>query len=333
MKTIYSFIYYIKFVMSLYFIFNDNLNVYSELLFISNLIELSSHNFYNNNILFNSVSKICSFIFLLLNLNIRTNDINKTLPLNDIHIFNPPTHNLNSIDLISVTSPLIYFNIIKFFKNNRENYIDYINLEIMKVIKYDYNIFMSLWSLCMCYMMTISVINSEKYSSINDLVCKKFDETYILNTSIMHFYYSKYAEWIDTIFIIIFNKPLINLHYYHHASTAYLVYINSNLFDITSSFYCIPLILNTGVHTIMYLYYAIPAKMQWCKSYITKIQITQHIICLIVLMYTLNKYINNEYCYNQIYGIISGIILYMYYLIAFINFYIKTYIIKRKKKD
>jgi len=64
MKTIYSFIYYIKFVMSLYFIFNDNLNVYSELLFISNLIELSSHNFYNNNILFNSVSKICSFIFL-----------------------------------------------------------------------------------------------------------------------------------------------------------------------------------------------------------------------------------------------------------------------------
>lgn len=323
-KWTYNLIFYKLWFWNFYIIYNYDLNIATELLFVYNWISMCSHQLYYGGAFIKNLLNIIN-ILILNNFNI-FNEYNNE---NDEHILNFEKRNINYIDLISITSPLIYFSLVNFFINNRKNYINYINLTLLKNIKFYYNIFMSLWSFAMCYGIMYSGYISDKYNSYHDLICKEYINNDIVNQSILHFYISKYAEWIDTLFIVIFDKPLIKLHYYHHASTAFLAYINSSLYKQNNPIFSISQSLNTFVHTIMYLYYAIPAKMQWCKAYITKIQITQHILVLFSLVYS---YINID-CNNPIEGTYFALILYSYYLLAFINFYIKTYILKKNTKN
>ena len=41
-----------------------------------------------------------------------------------------------------------------------------------------------------------------------------------------YFYLSKYAEFADTIFLIVTGKEVINLHYFHHLFAAAGLYYN-----------------------------------------------------------------------------------------------------------
>ena len=40
------------------------------------------------------------------------------------------------------------------------------------------------------------------------------------------FYYIKYVEWLDTVFLLIKKKKVSTLHYYHHMIVPLLVYLN-----------------------------------------------------------------------------------------------------------
>ena len=135
------------------------------------------------------------------------------------------------------------------------------------------------------------------------------------------FLYSKYLEWGDTLFLHLSGKPITMLQYTHHMTTSFLVY--TNMYEYISPHLFIFQATNCFVHVPMYWYFAFPnGFFRKFKKIITQIQIVQHVICLITIVYTMN--LNN--CEQNIYGNQTGLFMYMMYLFYFSIFYIKTYL-------
>ena len=155
-----------------------------------------------------------------------------------------------------------------------------------------------------------------KLNSIYSLLC--FNNKSIVTTfSVYTFLYSKYIEWFDTLFLVLSNRKISWLQYTHHMSTAILVYLN--IYPFISPFISVFIILNCFVHILMYWYFAYPkGYLRKWRSYITKLQIIQHILCLITIISV--NFISN--CSQNIYGLILGFFLYSVYLIFFLHFYL-----------
>jgi hypothetical protein len=63
---------------------------------------------------------------------------------------------------------------------------------------------------------------------------------------------SKLAEFGDTFFLVVRKRPVIFLHWYHHAMAIFFAYYNyTNAIAIARWFMAI----NFAVHSIMYSYY------------------------------------------------------------------------------
>jgi hypothetical protein len=82
-----------------------------------------------------------------------------------------------------------------------------------------------------------------------------------------YFYLSKYVEFADTVFLLVTNKEVITLHYFHHLFAAF-----GMSFDLYTSMFCLLLdmwilhvaqhdsiwifvFFNSAIHTFMYFYY------------------------------------------------------------------------------
>ena len=164
-----------------------------------------------------------------------------------------------------------------------------------------------------------------KLYSINNLLCKSYNNNYYANIGSTIFLYSKYIEWIDTLFIHLSNKKISDLHYTHHMSTAFLLYYN--IINEVESNALIPIGLNCFVHIFMYYYFAFPyGFMSKFRKLITQIQLVQHFTVLSTSIYIIN--LNN--CKKNKYGTELCIILYSMYIVYFSKFYINTYIKKIK---
>ncbi|KAF8309873.1 fatty acid elongase [Cantharellus anzutake] len=153
---------------------------------------------------------------------------------------------------------------------------------------------------------------------------------YIIN------YYFKYIELIDTIFLAIKKKPLAFLHVFHHSATALLCYTQ---LDGRTSVSWVPITLNLGVHVLMYYYYWATAggRKIWWKKYLTTMQITQFVIDLIAIYFSVwqraahEKWIPNinlphvADCAGTNAAAVFGMLLISSYLLLFIDFYLRTY--------
>ncbi|RWS12778.1 elongation of very long chain fatty acids protein-like protein [Dinothrombium tinctorium] len=101
-----------------------------------------------------------------------------------------------------------------------------------------------------------------------------------------YFLLTKYIEFTDTIFFVLRKKQnqISNLHVIHHSLVPITVWVgmkyapggNNALFPVLNSF----------VHSIMYLYYGLSAfgprihKYLWWKRYLTTIQLIQFVLIL-----------------------------------------------------
>ena len=95
---------------------------------------------------------------------------------------------------------------------------------------------------------------------------------------------SKYWEYLDTLFLILNGKDLSFLHVYHHGVVAFTswTWTRGDLRLAAGG-----VLFNTMVHVFMYYYYfacTIPElrKRLWWKKYLTKLQILQFIVALVM---------------------------------------------------
>ncbi|KIJ05255.1 hypothetical protein PAXINDRAFT_93710 [Paxillus involutus ATCC 200175] len=155
-----------------------------------------------------------------------------------------------------------------------------------------------------------------------------------LDFYLMLTYYSKYYEFVDTIFLTLKKKPLSFLHVYHHSATAVLGFVQLNGRATMCWF---PAFLNLGVHALMYYYYfatAGGAKLWW-KKHLTTMQILQFIVVLVMGLFVSYQYIAYNWfpsllphvgnCTITPTAIIVGYGVVSSYLILFLKFFRKTY--------
>mmetsp|Transcript_25450 Transcript_25450/g.71172 ORF Transcript_25450/g.71172 Transcript_25450/m.71172 type:complete len:285 (-) Transcript_25450:326-1180(-) len=145
---------------------------------------------------------------------------------------------------------------------------------------------------------------------------------------------SKLPELLDTLFLVLRQKPVIFLHWYHHVSV--LLYCwHAYHFTIPPGiwFAC----MNFTVHGIMYFYYFLMAVGMYklasnFSGFVTAMQITQMLIGTVVMgmagYYFLTE--GEDKCYNNKDNVFLGIGMYISYFLLFAAFAVKRYLLPSK---
>lgn len=137
------------------------------------------------------------------------------------------------------------------------------------------------------------------------------------------YWLSKILELLDTIFMILRHKSrqITFLHVYHHSSILLLADYACHEYPWPAI--AVYLMLNSFVHVVLYLYYALAAfgvesVSKW-RPRLTELQILQFFIDMIFSGW---GYLHHGFC---IYGPIYGFLM----IVLFVNFYIRAYIVRK----
>jgi len=139
-------------------------------------------------------------------------------------------------------------------------------------------------------------------------------------------YASKFYEWVDSALLLAQGKQLSSLHYNHHASTATVVAAHLVGRSVRTAIFDWPLLLNALVHALMYAYYYDPERMRPIKRLLTRLQILQHVLVLLAIVYTTTRLVHGSTCDVSVFA--NGISLGCYgmYLMQFMTFYVRSYL-------
>jgi fatty acid desaturase len=175
---------------------------------------------------------------------------------------------------------------------------------LLGFVSYDYYIVKTSYN--------VSYLDFIQISHKGSITHQRGDNAWILYICML----SKLWEWIDTILLIINKKPVITLHWFHHATITWAFYTGW----YTSSVYTVGF-LNNIIHIIMYLYYAEVKCIKPYAKYLTSLQIIQ--LFSGVYMNILSYYYNDNYIYKS-FSIVNGLLC-LSYGIFFIDFFVKKY--------
>ena len=137
------------------------------------------------------------------------------------------------------------------------------------------------------------------------------------------FIYSKLAELIDTLFLLLRKSPVILLHWYHHMTVllycwhAYSVRIGTGLWFAS---------MNYSVHAIMYFYFGLtqcgPAGRKFAKNFamlITSLQLLQMVVGIVVTVASVVYHANGKTCYVSLFNSLLGLVMYSSYFALFLQ--------------
>jgi len=147
------------------------------------------------------------------------------------------------------------------------------------------------------------------------------------------FILSKIPELIDTVWLVLKGRDVIFLHWYHHI-TVLLYCWHAHTNEAGAGLYFVA--MNYSVHAIMYGYYCLMALKMIPKGFpaylITVAQIVQMLIGTGVCVASWYYMLAGEKCHNTLENLIAGGLMYGSYLYLFLEFAVKRFILKPKKK-
>uniref|UniRef100_A0A1I7ZRE5 Elongation of very long chain fatty acids protein n=1 Tax=Steinernema glaseri TaxID=37863 RepID=A0A1I7ZRE5_9BILA len=144
---------------------------------------------------------------------------------------------------------------------------------------------------------------------------------------------SKLVELGDTLFIVLRKKPLIFLHYYHHA--AVLIYTVHSGAEHTAPGRVF-IVMNYFAHSVMYTYYAVTASglkpRKWISMCVTSIQLGQMLAGVLVtfVVYKI-KVDDNMSCQQSMGNLYLAFIIYLTFALLFLQFFVNNYFRKASK--
>ena len=143
---------------------------------------------------------------------------------------------------------------------------------------------------------------------------------------------SKVVEFVDTMFLILRKRPVIFLHWYHHAATCVYVWY---LVSVDNAMKTLAMGMNLSVHSIMYTYYALRAASFQVPQYIaigiTMAQILQMILGALGGIFGWLFYIFGPGCDTTNLGSFFSLTIYISYLYLFIQLFKAMYLDKPKR--
>ena len=154
-----------------------------------------------------------------------------------------------------------------------------------------------------------------------------------LNIWYLYFTLSKALELFDTLFIVLRKHKLINLHWIHHVLTLnYSWYVFGDV-PATARWM---VNMNFLIHSMMYTYYGLKSMRfripRFVNITITSLQIAQMFAGLFINYLALYYKLSGIPCDLSRKVAIFGFSLYFLFFLLFMNFFIKTYILKTPAK-
>jgi len=213
------------------------------------------------------------------------------------------------------------------FMENREPF----KLKIPLII---WNFVLVIASVGMFVGMCVPVLNFLINNGFYNLVCMPSGELYygFPFFCCWLFALSKYAELIDTVFLIMRKRPLHFIHWYHHTTVLAYTWFSLVVMTPPGALFGV---VNTFVHTIMYFYYFLAvcgSRPTWGK-FVTIIQLTQMIAGITISSFWSYYYLSGVLCpmaHPHAY-MFSTLALYASYFILFLNFYLQRYVFSKSR--
>lgn len=146
------------------------------------------------------------------------------------------------------------------------------------------------------------------------------------------FILSKYAELLDTVFLVARKRKVGFLHWYHHCSV--LLYCwHAFTWEMPTGIYFVA--MNYSVHAIMYLYYFLAAARGRPPSwgfFVTVLQLLQMAIGIMVTLFHLSILVSGAVpnCDGHIPNLAAALGMYASYFILFAQFLFSRYCSKRE---
>jgi len=151
------------------------------------------------------------------------------------------------------------------------------------------------------------------------------------------FAFTKYYEFLDTVFLVLQKKELSFLHVWHHATVVPMCWFATDQLIVMG---WITTFQNSGVHILMYYYYAMSSLgfRIWWRQYLTTIQIIQFAIDCLSSLPFLYFYSNKIPCRGSIQAWMCANFLGISFFVLFLHFYFTNYkrtdsISKPKKQE
>jgi len=149
------------------------------------------------------------------------------------------------------------------------------------------------------------------------------------------FVYSKVFELVDTVLLLLANKPVIALQWWHH-STVLLYCWHSNSASIATGLWFAS--MNYSVHSIMYAYFAATATtyrklVTPFAIFITLAQLLQMAVGMFVTVKAVFYQADGLECHVNKTNSVLGLSMYFSYFVLFLKLFIDNYVMKKKQGD
>eukprot|EP00930_Biecheleria_cincta_P020349 TRINITY_DN1531_c0_g1_i6.p1 TRINITY_DN1531_c0_g1~~TRINITY_DN1531_c0_g1_i6.p1 ORF type:complete len:431 (-),score=81.23 TRINITY_DN1531_c0_g1_i6:477-1697(-) len=147
------------------------------------------------------------------------------------------------------------------------------------------------------------------------------------------FIYSKVAELVDTILLVLAQKPVIALQWWHHSTVLLYCWHSYSVSIATGMWFCC---MNYAVHSVMYGYFAVTAtkyrKMATpFAMFITLAQLLQMVVGMYVTVQAVLYQANGHKCHVNKTNSILGLLMYFSYFVLFSKLFVDNYLLKKKK--